>query len=132
MLTSEKRLKLQLKQDPQMQRIAKIPGLGLPTPTAAVATIGGVQTVSLQLVEQSPINLDELVLGALADDYAQRIDLFVINNNATNKRGLLNVSGVNAVTYTDATPTVPEVCRSWSTPPVRSTRRASSPLVRST
>lgn len=77
--------------------------------TSAVATIGGVQTVSLQLVEQSPINIDELVLGDLADDYAQRIDLFVINNNATNKRGLLNVTGVNAVTYTDATPTVPEV-----------------------
>ena len=77
--------------------------------TSAVATIGGVQTVSLQLVEQSPINIDELVLGDLADDYAQRIDLFVINNNATNKRGLLNVSGVNAVTYTDASPTVAEL-----------------------
>ena len=40
MLTIEKRLKLQLKQDPQMQRIAKIPGVGLLTATAAIATMG--------------------------------------------------------------------------------------------
>jgi transposase len=40
MLTIEKRLKLQLKQDLQMQRIAKIPGVGLLTATAAIATMG--------------------------------------------------------------------------------------------
>lgn len=77
--------------------------------TSAVATIGGVQTVNLQLVEQSPINIDTIVLQDLADDYAVRIDTFVISNNAANKRGLLNVTGINAITYTDATPTVPEV-----------------------
>lgn len=38
--TIETRLKLQLKQDPQMQRIAKIPGVGLLTATAAIATMG--------------------------------------------------------------------------------------------
>ena len=36
----EKRLALQLKQDPQMQRIAQIPGVGLMTATAAIATMG--------------------------------------------------------------------------------------------
>ncbi len=37
----EKRLQLQLKQDPQMQRIAQIPGVvGLLTATAAIATMG--------------------------------------------------------------------------------------------
>lgn len=77
--------------------------------TSAVATIGGVQTANLQLVEQSPINIDTIVLADLADDYAVRIDTFVISNNAANKRGLLNVTGINAITYTDATPTVPEV-----------------------
>ena len=40
MVTIELRLKLQLKQDPQMQRIAKIPGVGLLTATAAIATMG--------------------------------------------------------------------------------------------
>jgi len=43
MLTIEKRLKLQLRQDPQMQRIAKIPGVGLLTATAAIATMGDAQ-----------------------------------------------------------------------------------------
>lgn len=36
----EKRLQLQLAQDRQMQRIAKIPGVGLLTATAAIATMG--------------------------------------------------------------------------------------------
>jgi transposase len=40
MLNIEKRLKLQLEQDPHMQRIAKIPGVGLLTATAAIATMG--------------------------------------------------------------------------------------------
>lgn len=40
MVNIETRLKLQLKQDPQMQRIAKIPGVGLLTATAAIATMG--------------------------------------------------------------------------------------------
>jgi transposase len=40
MLAIEKRLGLQLKADPQMQRIAQIPGVGLLTSTAAIATMG--------------------------------------------------------------------------------------------
>jgi transposase len=40
MLAIEKRLKLQLKEDPQMQRIAQIPGVGLLTATGAIATMG--------------------------------------------------------------------------------------------
>lgn len=40
MLAIEKRLALQLKTDPQMQRIAQIPGVGLLTATAAIATMG--------------------------------------------------------------------------------------------
>jgi hypothetical protein len=40
MLAIEKRLGLQLKANPQMQRIAQIPGVGLLTATAAIATMG--------------------------------------------------------------------------------------------
>ena len=40
MLAIEKRLGLQLKTDPQMQRVAQIPGVGLLTATAAIATMG--------------------------------------------------------------------------------------------
>ncbi|MFE9309513.1 phage major capsid protein [Streptomyces sp. NPDC006706] len=74
--------------------------------TASVTTIAGKQVVSQQLLDQSPINMDQILLADLAADYAVKADAFVINNNATNKVGLLNVSGLNAVTYTDASPTV--------------------------
>ena len=77
--------------------------------TAAVATMAGVQTVNLQLVEQSPFNIDGIIFDDLAAAHAVKVDSFVISNNAANKRGLLNVSGINAVTYTDASPTVPEL-----------------------
>ena len=40
MQANEKRLALQLKVDPQMQRIAQIPGVGVLTATAAIATMG--------------------------------------------------------------------------------------------
>jgi HK97 family phage major capsid protein len=77
--------------------------------TAAVATIAGQQVISQQLLDQSPINMDDVLLADLAADYAIKLDTFVISNNATNKVGLLNVSGVNAVTYTDASPTPGEL-----------------------
>lgn len=77
--------------------------------TANVATIAGQQVISLQLLEQTPIglNIDEILLADLAADYATKLDVFVINNNATNKVGLLNVSGINSVVSTQASPTAP-------------------------
>lgn len=77
--------------------------------SAAVTTLAGQQVVSVQLIEQSPINLDDILLADLAADYAIKLDTFVISNNAAGKLGLLNVSGINAITYTDASPTVPEI-----------------------
>ncbi|MEU6490387.1 phage major capsid protein [Streptomyces sp. NPDC046984] len=77
--------------------------------TANVTTIAGQQVIAQQLLDQSPINMDQILLADLAADYAVKADVFVINNNATNKVGLLNVSGANAVTYTDATPTIAEL-----------------------
>jgi HK97 family phage major capsid protein len=74
--------------------------------SAAVATIAGQQVVSQQLLDQSPVNMDSILLADLAADYAIKADVFALNNNATNKVGLLNVSGINAVTYTSGTPTV--------------------------
>jgi HK97 family phage major capsid protein len=70
--------------------------------SAAVATLAGQQVISQQLLDQSPVNMDDILLADLAADYAVKLDTFVINNNATNKVGLLNVSGINAVTYTAA------------------------------
>lgn len=77
--------------------------------TASVATIAGQQVVPQQLLDQSPINVDDILLADLAADYAVKLDTFVLSNNAANKRGLLNVSGIHAVSYTDATPTVGEL-----------------------
>lgn len=76
--------------------------------TANVATIAGQQVISQQLIEQSPVNMDTVLLADLVADYAVKLDTYVISNNAAGKRGLLNVTGINGVTYTDATPTVGE------------------------
>jgi HK97 family phage major capsid protein len=72
----------------------------------AVTTIAGQQVVAVQLIEQSPINMDELLLADLAADYAVKADLFVITNNAAGKLGILSVSGTNAITFTSGAPTV--------------------------
>jgi len=77
--------------------------------TAAVATIAGQQVIAQQLLDQSPINMDDVLLADLAADYAIKADVFALNNNATNKVGVLNVTGLNAITYTDASPTVGEL-----------------------
>ncbi|MQT03172.1 phage major capsid protein [Streptomyces jumonjinensis] len=77
--------------------------------SASVTTIAGQQVVSQQLLEQSPVNMDDILLADLAADYAIKADTFTITNNAVNKRGILNVSGLNAITYTDANPTVGEL-----------------------
>jgi HK97 family phage major capsid protein len=73
--------------------------------TANTATLAGQQVVAQQLLDQSPINMDQILLADLAADYAAKADVFVISNNATNKVGLLNVSGLNAVTFTSGSPT---------------------------
>lgn len=74
---------------------------------ANVATIAGQQVISLQLLEQTPagINMDDILLADLTADYATKLDVFVINNNATGKIGLLNVVGANSGVFTQAAPT---------------------------
>jgi HK97 family phage major capsid protein len=74
--------------------------------TANVSTLAGQQVIPVQLIEQSPLNMDDILLADLAADYAAKVDLFVLNNNATGKKGLLQEAGTNAVTYTSGTPTV--------------------------
>jgi HK97 family phage major capsid protein len=72
---------------------------------ANVATLAGQQVIAVQLIEQSPINMDTILLQDLAFDYAAKVDLFVLNNNAANKKGLLQETGTNAITYTSGSPT---------------------------
>lgn len=78
--------------------------------TGPVRTIAGQQDVALQLVEQSPGNFDEVVFADLIADYNMRLDAQVINGSgaAGQMQGILGIAG-NTVTYTDATPTLPEL-----------------------
>jgi len=71
-----------------------------------VITIAGGQTISMQLVEQSPLNVDDLILGDLAADYAQKADIQVISGSGSSGQatGLLTLSGTNSVAWTQATP----------------------------
>lgn len=79
--------------------------------TAPVRTIAGQQDVAIQLLDQSPIAFDEVVFSDLMADYAQRLDIQVLSGSGASGQvtGIRNVTGINSVTYTDATPTVGEL-----------------------
>ena len=76
-----------------------------------VRTIAGQQDVALQLIDQSPSNFDEVVFADLIADYNQKLDVQVLNGSGASGqlKGILQVSGISAVTYTDASPSVPEL-----------------------
>lgn len=73
---------------------------------STVETIAGGQTVSLQLIEQSPLNVDQVVLDDLAADYAMRAGIQVLYGSGTSGQvvGITTLSGTNAITYTSDTP----------------------------
>lgn len=83
--------------------------------TAPVRTIAGQQDIAIQLLDQSPISFDEIVFADLLADYAMRKELQVISGTGSNGQvqGLLTVSGINAITYTDADPTLQEMWVPW-------------------
>jgi HK97 family phage major capsid protein len=80
------------------------------TVSAPVRTIAGQQDIAIQLLDQSPVSFDEVVFADLIADYNQKLDTQCLNGSGASGqlKGVLNVSGINAVTYTDATPTLPE------------------------
>lgn len=77
--------------------------------SATVFTVGGGQTVSLQLIEQSPINVDRVVLPDLAADYARVMDNLVVNGTGTGGQptgfASLAIPSGNQITFTSGTPT---------------------------
>ncbi|HUR24001.1 MAG TPA: phage major capsid protein [Acidimicrobiales bacterium] len=79
--------------------------------SAPVRTIAGQQDVAVQLLEQSPVAFDEVVFSDLAADYNTKLDVQVLSGSGASGQvtGVRIVSGVNAITYTDASPTVPEL-----------------------
>lgn len=74
--------------------------------SSPVVTIAGQQTVSLQLIEQSPIAFDEVVFADLTKAMAVSIDNETINGSGSGGHltGVLTASGTISVTYTDTTP----------------------------
>jgi HK97 family phage major capsid protein len=75
-----------------------------------VTTIAGAQTLSLQLIEQSPISVvDQVVLADLAADYAMKLDQQVLSGTGTGGQvtGILTLSGTNQITWSPTgTPTL--------------------------
>lgn len=81
------------------------------TINAPVRTIAGQQDLALQLIEQSPILFDEVIFSDLIGDYNTKVDVQGISGSGSSGQmlGALNLSGINTITYTDGTPTVPEL-----------------------
>ncbi len=80
--------------------------------SAPVRTIAGQQDVAMQLLDQSPApGFDEIVFADLLGDYNQQLDAQVIAGTGTagQLKGITTMAGSNAITYTDSTPTVPEL-----------------------
>lgn len=74
--------------------------------TLTVRTIAGMQDISRQAFERSDPGLDQVIGADLAADYAVRLDTHLLNHASD---GILNNGNINSVTYTDASPTVPEL-----------------------
>lgn len=76
--------------------------------SSSVTTIAGGQTISLQLLEQSPLNIDDVVLGDLAAAYAVQYNTLVLSGSGTagQPTGLLTLSGTNTVAVDVTSPAV--------------------------
>lgn len=84
--------------------------------SASVYTVAGQQDVGMQLLDQSPApGFDTIVFSDLLADLALRQDVYVINGSGSSGQptGILNVASPNAITYTDASPTLPELYVPW-------------------
>ncbi len=80
------------------------------TIAAPVRTIAGQQDVALQLLDQSPVNFDEVIIRDLLADYARRLGLQVLTGTGATGQllGVQNVVGVEVVTWTSAAPAAVE------------------------
>jgi HK97 family phage major capsid protein len=78
--------------------------------TVNVVTVAGQQDVSRQALERSEL-VDVVVYGDLAQAYAAKLDDGILNADGTSGThlGVRSTSGIISVTYTDASPTVPEI-----------------------
>lgn len=78
------------------------------TVTANIRLFAGQQDISVALFERT--NMDAIILADLVSAYDAALETAVVNgtSGAYSHVGLLQVSGTNSVTYTDASPTAAE------------------------
>jgi HK97 family phage major capsid protein len=78
--------------------------------TVPVNTISGQQTVSRQAIERGAL-VEQVLMADLAGAHNAQLDVQVANGTGSSGQhlGILNTSGITSVTYTDASPTVPEL-----------------------
>jgi len=78
------------------------------TVTASVRLFAGQQDISVALFERT--NMDAIIMADLVSAYDAALESAVINgtSGANSHVGLIQVSGTNTVTYTDASPTAAE------------------------
>jgi HK97 family phage major capsid protein len=71
---------------------------------------GGYVVASRQALERGTL-LESVITADLAADYNKQLDAQILTGSGSSGQhlGILNVSGLNLVTYTDASPTVPEL-----------------------
>ena len=76
-----------------------------------VKTIAGQVDTSRQLVDRAQPGIDQVIFGDLVADYGTKLDVQVLNGSGSgaNATGILQTSNIEAVTYTDASPTVAEL-----------------------
>lgn len=75
-----------------------------------VRTIAGKQDISRQAIDRGSL-VDQLVIADMLSDYFTAFDAQLIDGSGGSGQhlGLANVTGINAVSYTDATPTAAEL-----------------------
>jgi HK97 family phage major capsid protein len=76
--------------------------------SASVNTLSGQEDISIQLLEQSPLAMDNVIFQDLAADYTKQLDLQVLSGTGANGQhtGVLQLAGTQAVTFTSGSPTV--------------------------
>lgn len=77
---------------------------------APVITLAGQESLAMQLIDQSPVAFDSIIMQDLAASLAQQVDLQVLSGSGSggNVKGILTaVPAGNQVAYTSASPTVP-------------------------
>jgi len=76
--------------------------------TSGITTVAGKQIVSQQLLDQSGIPFDQIILGDLAADYSKQLDLQIVAGSGVSGqlKGLTTSGMGTAVTWTQASPVV--------------------------